>query len=74
MFEYRGRKLDINDEYMLEYKAYTGEGLIEKFADLCIYMTYIRDKNKVDTLGDVVKELSDRELVDIIEDVMSNEK
>ena len=26
MFEYRGRQLDINEEYLKEYKAYTGAG------------------------------------------------
>ncbi len=63
IFAYRGRKLNISDQMMADYKYVTGFDLKEKNIDIYVHNKYIR--SNPDPLS-LVPTLSDSELLDIV--------
>ena len=73
MFEYRGRRLNINEKYLSDYKKYTVIGLTEDQADTFIYNEYIWNRDKENQIPAVVQSMSDDELVRFLESELIDE-
>ena len=67
MFEYRNRKLNINEKLLKKYKECTGGGLTSSRIDMYIYSKYIKRRDQEASLANVVAWLSDDEIVNEVE-------
>ncbi len=72
MFEYRGRKLDINQEWLDDFKKYNGFELSADIADDYIYNRYIKVRSRIHEIPSIVNSLTDEELAETINSAIRN--
>ncbi len=70
MFNYRGRKIRIEDQKLADYKYVTGYDLVEENIDIYVHNEFIRTNPEPLSL---VPSLSDEELENIVLDGMNLE-
>lgn len=70
MFEYRGRQLNIPEQYIEDFEKYYGWEFDEKDADGYIYNKYIWNRTKESEVPFIVAKLSTQEIEDVINNAL----